>query len=447
MTRNMPLIVSDGSRFCQRVLRRYASQLSLLPEGLPSRTTMQQLVATLRSQGVEIGAALRILRQLVLQRLVLLDCDAQQDVASITTCMTDLAEYALDAAYQHAHQQLKLVHGLPLTPDGEAAQMCVIGMGKLGARELNVSSDIDLIYVYDHDGETRGSAEGLGKISNQEYFGKLVRSIYTLIGDSTEHGFVFRVDLALRPNGNSGPPAVSMGALEEYFQVQGREWERFAWLKSRVIAPVSVRDSALVQSLSSVVAPFVYRRYLDYSVFDALRVLHRQIREHAARRSAGRPERNNDVKLSRGGIREIEFTVQLLQVVRGGQYPELRTRPTVSALQRLAKAGLMPQQNADELSQAYLFLRQVEHRIQYLDDQQTHILPADDTDLQWIACSMGFDTSAAFLCALDTHRERVAHEFDALLGGHKNSVRAAVMAKTTMSLVILTPCWSNLASH
>ncbi len=417
MTRNMPLIVSDGSRFCQRVQRRYESQLGLLPNGLPRRATMQQLVAVLRSQGVEIGSALRILRQLVLHRLVLLDCDARLDVASITAAMTDLAEYALDEAYLYSCQQLEPIHGVPLDPDGGKAQLCIVGMGKLGARELNVSSDIDLIYVYDHDGETSGSPEGRGKISNQEFFGKLVRSIYTLIGDTTEHGFVFRVDLALRPNGNSGPPAVSIGALEEYFQVQGREWERFAWLKSRVIAPVSVRGSALVQNLRSVVVPFVFRRYLDYGVFDALRVLHRQIREHAARRSAGRPERNNDVKLSRGGIREIEFTVQLLQVVRGGQYPELRTRPTVSALQRLAKAGLMPQNNADDLAQAYLFLRQVEHRIQYLDDQQTHILPADDADLNWIARSMGFETSAAFLCALDTHRERVAQEFDALLGG------------------------------
>jgi glutamate-ammonia-ligase adenylyltransferase len=152
--------------------------------------------------------------------------------------------------------------------------------------------------------------------------------VYSLIGDTTEHGFVFRVDLALRPNGNSGPPAISLGALEDYFHVQGREWERFAWLKSRVVAPASCIVGGSAASLRSAVLPFVFRRYLDYSVFDALRVLHRQIREHAARRSAGRPERTNDVKLSRGGIREIEFIVQLLQVVRGGQFPELRTRAT-----------------------------------------------------------------------------------------------------------------------
>ena len=163
--------------------------------------------------------------------------------------------------------------------------------------------------------------------------------------------------------------------------------------------------------------PFVFRKYLDYNVFDALRTLHRQIRDHAAKRAAGNPGRANDVKLSRGGIREIEFTVQLLQVVRGGQFPELRTRPTLNALQRVAKANLMPRATADALAQAYEFLRKVEHRIQYLDDQQTHLMPTRDDDLAWIAATMGCPDVCAFLSALDTHREVVASEFDILLGG------------------------------
>ena len=297
-------------------------------------------------------------------------------------------------------------------------------MGKLGARELNVSSDIDLIYVYDEDGESPG-VDGRGRISHQEFFAKVVKSIYGLVGDTTEHGFVFRVDLALRPNGNSGPPAVSLDALEEYFLVQGREWERFAWLKSRVVAPRSAIADGSAQALRGVVLPFVFRRYLDYGVFDSLRVLHRQIREHAARRSAGRPERANDVKLSRGGIREIEFIVQLLQVVRGGQFPELRTRPTLEALPRVAAAGLMPQATAESLAQAYTFLRRVEHRIQYLDDQQTHVLPLgcekeeDDGDLAWVAQTMGYKDCCPFLHELDSHREFVAQEFDKLLGAQE----------------------------
>jgi glutamate-ammonia-ligase adenylyltransferase len=174
------------------------------------------------------------------------------------------------------------------------------------------------------------------------------------------------------------------------------------------------------QALRAVVLPFVFRRYLDYNVFESLRTLHQQIRDHAAKRSAGHPERANDVKLSRGGIREIEFTVQLLQVVRGGQFPELRTRPTLDALQRVAKAGLMPQATADALGAAYVFLRQVEHRIQYLDDQQTHVLPTRDDDLAWIAQTLGHANTCEFLSALDGHREVVAQEFDTLLGGDRD---------------------------
>ncbi len=414
-----PPTLSDHSRFAQRVRRRYADQLHLLPPGRPDQASMRQMLEALQGGGADVATALRITRQLVMERLVVLDCEQQADLNDITRCMTDLAEFALDVACTQTLQSLDETHGMPTTTEGARALMWVIGMGKLGARELNVSSDIDLIYVYDQDGETAGNAEGRGRISNHEYFAKAVRAIYSLIGDTTEHGFVFRVDLALRPNGNSGPPAVSLGALEEYFHVQGREWERFAWLKSRVVAPRQHMQDGSIMALRGMVIPFVFRRYLDYNVFDALRVLHRQIREHSARRSAGRPERSNDVKLSRGGIREIEFTVQLLQVVRGGQFPELRTRPTLDALPRLVRAGLMPQTTAEALAQAYVFLRRVEHRIQYLDDQQTHVLPTGDDDLLWIARSMGFENTCPFLTQLDAHREIVAQEFDILLGGQK----------------------------
>ncbi len=504
---------SGYSRFVQRIRRRYADQLHRLPPGAPVRATLQTTLDALLADGLETGAALRVLRQIVMERLVVLDC---QDVAPtlptacgslppegalrlrpgeagsaapaglktptlptpcgslppegaappaarqsrfrdgnlhgddtdtpvtpsdallsqeagsalsagtpvagvalevVTRAMTELAELALDVAMRHSREALDALHGAPLARDGTPAQMWVVGMGKLGARELNVSSDIDLIYVYDHDGETAGRSDGRGQISNHEYFARQVKAVYGLIGDATEHGFVFRVDLALRPNGNSGPAAISLGALEEYFQAQGREWERFAWLKSRVVAPRDCISSGSAHALRGSVLPFVFRRYLDYSVFDALRVLHRQIREHAAKRCAGHPERANDVKMSRGGIREIEFTVQVLQVVRGGQFPELRTRPTVDALQRVARAGLMPQETADALARAYDFLRRVEHRIQYLDDQQTHVLPTHDDDLAWIAATLGYPDSCSFLAELDAHRELVAGEFDILLGG------------------------------
>ena len=441
---------ADHSRFVQRVRRRYESEMPCLPPGAPTHATMADGLAQLRERGLPLPAALRALRQLVMERLVVLDCEQGAPLADVTRAVTELAELALDHACQMAFAELDELHGAPLVspfegqgqppgrpkadqaPSGgsephtvgsvgasglQRAQLWVIGMGKLGARELNVSSDIDLIYVYDADGETAGNAQGRHRISNHEYFGKAVKHIYNTVGEATEHGNVFRVDLALRPNGNSGPSAVSLGALEEYFQVQGREWERFAWLKSRVIAPAACIADKSAGALRGAVLPFVFRKYLDYNVFDSLRTLHRQIREHAAKRAAGNPGRANDVKLSRGGIREIEFTVQLLQVVRGGQFPELRTRPTLDALQRVAKANLMPRATAEALAQAYEFLRKVEHRIQYLDDQQTHLIPTRDDDLAWIAATMAFPDVCAFLCALDTHREVVASEFDILLGG------------------------------
>ncbi|RYF80661.1 MAG: bifunctional [glutamate--ammonia ligase]-adenylyl-L-tyrosine phosphorylase/[glutamate--ammonia-ligase] adenylyltransferase [Comamonadaceae bacterium] len=407
------------SRFVQRLRRRYADELPLLPAGAPLREHMNGVYAALRAKGCSAGDALRTVRQLVMERLVVLDCEQRCELPVVTTACTQLAEFALDAACTDAFDELDAAHGMPTTPEGARAQLWIVGMGKLGARELNVSSDIDLIYLYDQDGDTAGNAEGRGRISNQEYFARAVKRIYALVGDITEHGFVFRVDLALRPNGNSGPSVVSLDALEEYLQVQGREWERFAWLKSRVVAPTACISNGSAQALRGVVLPFVFRKYLDYNVFESLRVLHRQIREQAARRSAGRPERANDVKLSRGGIREIEFIVQLLQVVRGGQFPELRTRPTLEGLQRVAHAGLMPQATADALARAYVFLRQVEHRVQYLDDQQTHMLPVADDDLNWIAQTLGFGDCCAFLTELDTHRELVAEEFDRLLGGNE----------------------------
>ncbi len=408
---------SSHSRFVQRLRRRYAGELALLPPGVPERGPIAQAYAALRGRGDAVGDALRTVRQLVMERLATLDCDQQAPLADVTRAVTELAEFALDAACGQAAAELDALHGAPQAPGGGRARLWVVGMGKLGARELNVSSDIDLVYLYDHDGETAGDAQGRARLSNHEYFARMVRRVYALVGDTTEHGFVFRVDLALRPNGNSGPSVVSLDALEAYLQAQGREWERFAWLKSRVVAPRAAIADGSAQALRGVVLPFVFRKYLDYNVFDSLRVLHRQIREQAARRSAGRPERANDVKLSRGGIREIEFTVQLLQVVRGGQFPELRTRSTLDALQRLARAGLMPQATADALAEAYVFLRRVEHRIQYLDDQQTHVLPVGDDDLRWIAQTLGFADTCAFLAQLDAHREGVAQEFDKLLGG------------------------------
>jgi glutamate-ammonia-ligase adenylyltransferase len=427
------------SRYVQRIRRRYPDELAHFAQvcaGVPARADVCALIDHFLAGGRDLASALRTARQLVIERLATQDVQAGAPMAAIGQAMTDLAEATLDIALAQAETEARERHGLALDAQGRTIDLWVIGMGKLGGRELNVSSDIDLIYVYEDEGQTTGvtSADGItrGEVSAHEYFSLVARRLSTLIGDTTEDGFVFRVDLALRPNGNSGPPVVSLGMLEEYFLVQGREWERFAWLKSRIVAPRRCQPGgehhARALALRDLVMPFVYRRYLDYGVFEGLRQLHRKIRDEANKRAAGRPDRANDVKLSRGGIREIEFTVQLLQVVRGGQFPEIRTRSTLRALPRLAARGLLPTATANWLAQAYIFLRRVEHRIQYLDDQQTHLLPTQDKDLAWIAESLGLKGERAQVLSPDCHgatcqlldalcsvREFVATEFDALL--------------------------------
>src|SRR6185369_16747131 len=373
-------------------------------------------------EGASLVAALRIARQLTLERLCVLDVEDSAPLADITQAMTDLAEATLEIALERTLADQDERFGVPRDGNGERIDFWIVGMGKLGAHELNVSSDIDLVYVYEGDGQT----DGARPVSAHEYFSQVARGLYSLIGDVTEDGFVFRVDLALRPNGNSGPPVTSLAMLEDYLQAHGREWERFAWLKSRVIAPRASVASGRALALKSLVTAFVYRRYLDYGVFEGLRQLHVKVRDEAQRRAAGRPERANDVKLSRGGIREIEFIVQLLLVVRGGQFPEIRTRSTLKALAKLTAGGLMKPASAERLAEAYTFLRRIEHRIQFLDDQQTHLLPTADEDLNWIARSMGLHcgkVSCELLELLGAAREMVALEFDALL--HEGQAPAA----------------------
>ncbi|HRP28449.1 MAG TPA: glutamine-synthetase adenylyltransferase, partial [Burkholderiaceae bacterium] len=283
------------SRFVQRVRRRYASELARLAPGLPDRASIAALIASLQADGRDLAQSMRVARQLVLERLAVLDVEREAPMPEITGAMTALAETTLDLALADARRRLDARSGVPRDASGAPIEFWIVGMGKLGARELNVSSDIDLVYVYEDDGTTDGEQP----LSAHEYFARLAKSLYALIGETTDDGFVFRVDLALRPNGNSGPSVVSLAMLEEYFMVQGREWERFAWLKSRVVAPLDSVASGRALALRSTVTAFVYRKYLDYGVFEGLRQLHRKVRDEAQRRAAGRPARANDVKLSR----------------------------------------------------------------------------------------------------------------------------------------------------
>jgi glutamate-ammonia-ligase adenylyltransferase len=345
-----------------------------------------------------LARSLRGLRKRVMLRLIARDLAGLAPLAEVVATATTLAEVATAHALAHLDGTLAVIHGRPIgAASGQPQQLHVIGMGKLGGAELNVSSDIDLVFVYPEEGETRGPLT----VSNHEYFTRLGRRLIAALSEMTADGYVFRVDMRLRPYGDSGPLAASFEALENYFITQGREWERYAWLKARVLT--GDRGAELME----VVRPFVYRRHLDYGAIAALRDLHRQIRQEVARRDIA-----ENIKLGPGGIREIEFIAQVFQLIRGGRDPELRRQPTLAVLPLLAERNLMPAAAVGELTQAYEFLRNLEHRLQYLDDQQTHVPPKSQSDRELVAEAMGFDGYAALLATLDAHRGRVTRHFE-----------------------------------
>lgn len=352
---------------------------------------------------------LRQLRQRTLATLIVRDLAGWADVAEVTRTMTQLAEFAVRGALEWITRDLQGTLGTPRNAAGEAQALLVMGMGKLGGAELNVSSDIDLVFIYPEEGET----DGPRRISNHEYFSRVGRQLIAALSEHTADGFVFRVDMRLRPYGDAGPLAMSFDMLENYLVTQGREWERYAWIKARAITG----DAA--DALMALVRPFIYRRHLDFSAFASMRDLHSQIRREVERR-----DRADDIKLGRGGIREIEFIAQLFQLIRGGQDAALRLQPTLDVLQLLAQRELLPATVPAELSQAYVFLRNLEHRLQYIDDQQTHVVPADVAVRDKLARGMGLADAAAFEAALHGHRQTVARQFDLLFADSRGGEHA-----------------------
>jgi len=344
-----------------------------------------------------LKSALRQLRKRVMVRLIARDIGGLAGLDEVVATATALAEISLATAVGHLHEWLVQQHGVPRGgASGEPQQFHVVGMGKLGGAELNVSSDIDLVFVYPEEGES----DGTRPLSNHEWFTRLARRLIGIISEITEDGYVFRVDVRLRPYGDSGPLVVSFDMLENYFITQGREWERYAWIKGR---PVTGDRGA---ELLELVRPFVFRRHLDFSAFASLRSLHQQIRREIERRDMA-----DNIKLGSGGIREVEFLVQVFQLIRGGRDAALRSQPTLKILPLLADRRLLAPESVTELTQAYVFLRNLEHRLQYLDDQQTQTIPADTADRERIAHSMGFPDYAAFVSTLDRHRETANRHF------------------------------------
>jgi glutamate-ammonia-ligase adenylyltransferase len=335
-------------------------------------------------------------------RLVWRDVLGLDDVDATLAGSTRLAEACLELALAALETEFAQRYGIVRNGDGEAQRLVVFGLGKLGGGELNFSSDIDLVYAYPQDGES----DGVRALAAEDYFARLGQQLAKVLDEVTADGFSHRVDLRLRPFGNAGRVALSFPAMEQYFQREGRDWERYAWQKARPVAG----DVAAGERFLETLRPFVYRRYLDYGALDGLREMKAAIAAEVARK-----ELADDIKRGPGGIREIEFLVQALQLIRGGREPELRERRLLPALAALVRGGHIAADTGDALAEAYRCLRRVENRLQMLRDAQTHALPAAETDRSRVARGLGFTDWAALRATLDAHRGRVATEFGALL--------------------------------
>ncbi len=361
----------------------------------PDRASIRKGILSGAESEESLGIAMREVRRRVLVGLAARDAVGLGGYPEVVRVMTELAEESIQAAVSFEVKSLASRFGVPMSPEGVPQDLLVVGMGKLGGGELNVSSDIDLIYLYDEDGETRPTEEYPARrsLTNREFFERVGKRVITLLSDIRGCGFVFRVDMRLRPDGTSGPLACSSGMLEEYLYTQGRDWERFAWLKGRIVSsPVFSSEEEFRSQCRSVrilVQPFVYRKYVDFSAISSLASLHAMIRAETNRRELKHLGRGVNVKLGSGGIREIEFIAQTYQLIRGGRDPNLRSRSTLQTLSYLSECGVLTGDVSERLKRSYVTLRNIEHAIQYVDDQQTQLWPTDPVARGHVAALYG----------------------------------------------------------
>ncbi len=367
-----------------------------------------------------LASLMRKARKRLMMSLIAKDVTGAAGFDDVVRIISEFAELVIQKTVHVHARELAKRFGVPHSPLGVPQDLLVVGMGKLGGGELNVSSDIDLIFFYDEDGECKGTKEfpePRKQLTNREFYERLAKKIIPAISDLTYEGFVFRVDMRLRPNGDSGPIVGSSDMLEEYLMSQGRDWERFAWVKGRVVsAPVFTTPEEFriqAKNLGDIVRPFVYRKYLDFGAISALTVLHAKIRASTQLKAVHALHSGKNVKLGRGGIREIEFIAQTFQVIRGGRNPHLREKNTLKALDLLKDDGVLNAEEVDVLKRIYVFLRNVEHALQYVDDQQTQLLPDDPHAQENIASMLGFSRER-LLRVLDESTEYVADCFDSI---------------------------------
>ena len=344
---------------------------------------------------------LRQIRQREMLRIIWRDLSGWSPLRETLLDLSVLAEACVQGALDRLSRWQAKQTPVPLVKKNQPAALVVLAMGKLGARELNLSSDIDLIFAYPDAKQARKR----GALSAEEYFVQLGQSLIQVLDDTDANGFVFRVDMRLRPFGNSGALAWSFDAMEDYYQSQGREWERYAMIKARPIAGDRQAGETLMQALK----PFVYRRYLDFNTYDALRDLKRQIQAQVELK-----DQQDNIKLGPGGIREIEFIAQTFQLVRGGREARLRQLGLLDVMAAIRDLGLLPEKNVDRLVAAYYFLRRTENCLQAMRDEQVHSLPEDDQDQARLAFALGFRSWKAYQKSLQRHRQRVQSEFENL---------------------------------
>ncbi len=411
------------SPFLTRMLRKDALLLQDLLQHLHEPYQLQEMQNFLASCQIfdetSLKKALRQLRSRVMARMMSRDLSGLADLHEVMQTTSQLAECVINSALDFLHRWQVGIDGEPVDADGNPQHLIVIGMGKLGGGELNVSSDIDLIFAYESEGVTRGEQS----ISNQDFFTRLGKKLISAIDEITEDGFVFRVDMRLRPFGSEGALVSNLDALEAYYQNNGREWERYAWIKGREVTGGN--------AVSSLLKPFVFRKYLDFGAFSSMRDLKIQIQ-----RDVNSKGMHNNIKLGRGGIREIEFIAQVFQLIRGGRDASLQIKPTLSVLQVLKSKGMLPEKTVDELTEAYIYLRNLENRLMYLEDAQTQELPKSEASQGLIANAMNFDRKASFgwsefLVKLDGYRQQVQRYFDetfedANIGGSELEVETAI---------------------
>lgn len=394
---------------CEALVRDADLAKWLIREGqldntLTSADSKRRLGEAIGGNGdlADFMSGLRRQRTREMVRIAWRDLAGTATVAQVLTETSAFADASIEAAVEFATRELARTYGTPCSAQGEPQPLIVLGMGKLGGGELNFSSDIDLVFLFPEKGETRGGRS----IDNEDFFTRLGRLVIRILGERTSEGIVHRVDMRLRPFGDSGPLTVSGAFLDNYLQTHGRDWERYAWIKARAISGATAYQPMYAES----VRPFIYRRYLDFGVFESLREMKALIEKEVARRDLA-----EHVKLGPGGIREIEFIAQAFQLIRGGQDRRMQTPSLLAVLPQLAGGKLLPARVAQELEAAYLFLRRIENRLQMLGDAQAHTIPADALTRQRLAANLGFPDWESCAAELEAHRARVTRAFQEVI--------------------------------